>query len=123
MHKIRLRGPWQCVQAGNTETVSLPLTLSDIPFDSKGEFELRRSFNRPTGLLEGTKVTLVVEGNNACSIYLNDAVIDESHQSSAASRFEITRYLRANNQLRFAFERDSSSVSLLQDVRLEIADN
>ncbi|MFH5805362.1 hypothetical protein [Alienimonas sp. DA493] len=58
-HRIRLRGPWEWAARGE------PAAPARLPFQAAGPGVLRRFFNTPTGLEDGTTVRLSVAAEPA----------------------------------------------------------
>jgi len=78
-HIIRLREPWELSRDGRRIT-------------------LRRAFNRPTGLLVGDQVWLVIDGLARIErVLLNDAPLEIADPVGGATRSEICSLLKPRN--------------------------
>jgi Glycosyl hydrolase 2 galactose-binding domain-like len=110
MHVIRLRAPWEVE----------PLE------ESPNSVRCTRHFNKPTGLDDGQRVWLVIDGL-ACTaaVSLNDVPVGQASRLSPGdlpARFDITPLHEPRNKIVIEFECSVSSdpVASLGEVRLEI---
>jgi hypothetical protein len=97
-------------------------------------YELSRAFGKPTGLIAGQEVWLVLVGQLTCQLWLNDSRLisdppskleQDSHYSVNELRFPIGPQLLARNRLRLLIDSGGSNRPLdcvLQSVFLEIDD-
>ncbi|QDT18073.1 hypothetical protein [Alienimonas californiensis] len=87
-HRIRLRGPWEWLEAG------APPAPARLPFRAEAPGVLRRLFNTPTGLDDGTTVRLTVDATPPLpSATVNDAPLAGPPDGGAEA--EITPLLGA----------------------------
>lgn len=90
---------------------------------SAGAFELHRAFNRPTGLLDTTTVSLVVENaQGLTAIWLNDEPLGDFDHPPGNWRVNITTQVAPHNRLRMQFVATDSSPAQFEEVRIEIED-
>lgn len=154
MHTIRLRGPWNVepvarfvLQPDGTyrpERVNLPPGVKmTMPADWSAAFGANflgrvrylRVFQSPTGLENGERVFLVVEGGRSRALVeLNGKRLGEGFTWGQVGRYEITAMLEDHNRLEIVVEHpaldagraanDDGSIrlpgGLVGEVRLEI---
>jgi hypothetical protein len=147
MHIIRLRGPWQVeavaryVRQGDgtfrstsddlpaAARVTMPADWSAVlGRDFLGRVRYVRTFQKPTGLEDGERVFLVVEGARSAGVI----ALSRKRLGEAPGRFEITEMLEDHNRLEIVVEHpvlDASGAAkddvgitggLVGEVRLEI---
>ncbi len=97
IHRIRLAGPWQLVDAsGSTSRVTLPVGLAQPS-------RLRRRFGRPRQLDSDERVWLVIEGLSGNAVVtLNDGPLESKAADATRSvvlRVDVTDRLVENNWL------------------------
>ena len=150
MHKIRLRKPWTkeantdvvntdvintggvgtgAVNTGITTRVDVPEPITEATTHSPLRY--RRSFNRPSGLDDRSRVFLAIESwrGNLTSIQIDDqTIVGPGGMDSEPPflvcfpiRVEITGILKAHNTLVIRLESKHDQAPLLDgEVRLEI---
>ena len=139
-HRIRLRGPWQCLPLSrNTrladgtlqeERTDLPspirLTLPTRAFtpfgdDFCGTVCLQRTFNRPTGLELETRVYLVLHfGKRRGLLCLNDEPLGTIQPTADDQRFLLESGLLSHNRLQIELQLDNHQDGVLGDLVGEI---
>lgn len=99
-HDIRLAGPWEFLAAPDDwQRCKLPFPNSDASIG--GAVSLRRRFNRPSGLEDGTRVHVVVSTDlEPPQLLLNDAAIPLFSHAEGNCSFEITAAMQQFNTLR-----------------------
>ena len=153
MHTIRLRGPWNVepvarfVARGGgaflasadelpaAAKVTMPADWSaTCGADFLGRVRYSRIFQTPTGLDDGERVFLVVEGpRSRCAVELNRKQLADGLAWGGVGRFEVTKLLEDHNHLEIVVEHpaldecgmakeDDADVvgGLVGEVRLEI---
>lgn len=151
IHTIRLRGPWRYeplfriirTPAGELveQTCGMPPPgRVEIPSDwgkilgadFRGRVRFRRRFHCPTGLTRESVVKLVVQQvADFGFVELNGKRVGDIPPCAVGTRFQITRYLSASNDLSVVVERAAESTpdraigcpqpgGLIGDVFLEI---
>jgi hypothetical protein len=119
-HTIRLRGPWRyfviahsalCERAPEEQSQHekhSPIGTIHIPMDwgttlgrnFRGRVRYSRSFGKPTGLNAEDRVELVCQCVDAFgAVELNDLQLGNIPSGLAATRFDITQFLRPRNEL------------------------
>lgn len=92
-------------------------------------YELTRAFGKPTGLVTGQEVWLVLVGQLTCEVWLNgfrlttDPMSEPDSSSARQFRFPIAAQLLARNSLRLLIDNENSvqrPAGVLQSVYLEI---
>jgi len=124
MHTIRLRGPWnvepvarfvlQANGAYRAEHENLPPAAKmTVPADWSAAFgadflgrvRYHRVFQSPTGLENGERVFLVVEGGRSRALVeLNRKRLDDGLTYGQVGRYEITAMLEDHNRLEIVVE-------------------
>lgn len=112
-HVIRLRKPWRC-QLG------------------AGQVTCRRGFNRPTGLDDGERVWLIVDGvRGAAQLTINDGPLGAVAAGVPSGGWDMTDLLQSHNELAISIACDDPAAALaagpaalpgdlIAEVRLEI---
>jgi hypothetical protein len=108
----------------DAETVNLPVTISDLKFETGNPLRLARRFHRPSGLSPDQRVLLVIATPlDLSAITLNGVPL----QPDRSGRFPVERFLAEHNTLAIQLQshpaavEDATSTSAL-DVRIEIED-
>lgn len=153
MHTIRLRGPWNVeplarfVARGGgaflasadelpaAERLTMPADWSaTCGPDFLGRVRYHRIFQQPTGLDDGQRVFLVVEGpRSRCAVHLNHKRLADALLWGDTGRYEVTTLLADHNQLEIVVEHPAldergmanddeaeAAGGLVGEVRLEI---
>lgn len=113
-HEIQLRGPWQAQVLSRTSSRAGDASSGEESFrqdppcdwsdrlgaDFVGTVRYQRRFGTPTGLVETSKVWLVIEPpNDSAQITLNDQALGSVAFGATPFRCEIRRFLQENNDL------------------------
>lgn len=134
-HRIRLRGPWQCLPLSRNilladgtlhkERTDLPSpirlnlpTRVFTPFgdDFCGTVRLQRTFNRPTGLEMKTRVYLVLHfGKHGGLLWLNDEPLGTIRPTAGDHRFLLGPGLLPHNRLEIELQLDNHQDRVLGD--------
>jgi hypothetical protein len=132
-HQIRLRGPWQLSltqRAGDRIERTVPCRRFDaphgladcLPDGYAGWIRLERSFHRPSGLSERSRVRLWIDSNLVGELSANDRKLGPI--VSGANTFDVTPILLTRNRICLDVLIDACD-SMRQpscDARLEIFD-
>lgn len=120
VHRIRLGSAWQLAVRSIEDlahppdqapgrTVQLPALGAILPQNPAiASVELRRFFNRPSGLEPGTEVRLTFTGlTRGARVILNESVVGEIPESGSNwtefASFDVRDTLRPHNELVIAF--------------------
>ncbi len=106
VHRIRLRGPWQC-----------QCTEQGIRWS--------RKFNRPTGLEGAARVWIAADNPRLDGVlHLNGALLGQMTAGEDAAKFEVTGRLELHNELILIAAKESAQPPLVlpAEVSLEIVD-
>ena len=126
-HRIRLRGPWQCVPLSRNRLLAdgtLHEQRTDLPSpirlnlpthiftpfgdDFCGTVRLQRTFNRPTGLEVETRIVLVLRfGKRAGLLWLNDKPLGTIEPTTVDHRFLLGLGLLPHNRLEIELQLDN----------------
>ena len=108
MHSIRLRRPWKRIR-GESPAVRIDVPDLEPMEDEPGEFtRYSRSFHRPTGLDDGSRVILCIDSwaGRLSSLTLNDNALP---LAEAPLRVDITPLLATHNKLGLRVDDDGES--------------
>jgi beta-galactosidase/beta-glucuronidase len=130
MHTIRLHGPWDFQPLGAADDLSLagriviPADWSEsLGADFRGRVRYTRHFHRPTGLDEGQRVYLSIDGVVRSGIVsLNGETLGAVEATGGPFRFDVTDRLALRNALVIEVESLEQPGGLTGGVRLEIAE-
>ena len=120
MHIIRLRRPWERIRNGDAARIDVPDTSDNQP--TRGLTTYTRSFNRPTGLDEQSRVYLCVASwhGSLKNISLNNQIL---LASTPPLKIEITSQLLAHNRLEISLADNAEKAGTLNgEVTLGIVD-
>lgn len=130
MHRIRLRGPWDCEPLSSADGGPVPqarrMTLpcrwdAGGLLDFAGRVRYTRRFGMPTNLSAEESVWLVFEGvEGSANVSLNGTALGSHGHDEEPFGFEVTPLLKARNELQVDVESRSSSGGIWGEVVLEI---
>lgn len=120
-HRIRLRGPWECIPGGGAERiVKMPGSLAEQGMSGfRGAVLLRRRFGYPGRIDPWERVWLTFDDiAGAADIYLNDQLLTTRHAGRGA--FEVTTLLGPRNVLETRLTAENDRGGLVGEVALEV---
>ena len=126
-HRIRLRGPWECVpieaRAGPLpmpRRVTMPGRFGDHGLAAlAGRVRFLRRFGYPGSIDDHERVWITCDGmEGAAEILLNDVMLANNQVGPFA--FEVTALLKQHNRLEVTIAADSERGGLWGEVALEI---
>ncbi len=136
MHRIRLRKPWLKATTAsfmNDQPLDVDAIKSDVPDTdtsllppgADGFLVYQRTFNRPTGIGDATRVHLQIDswaGHLAWVDLNGDALARDLPQSRGPLRIDVTPSLQSGNRLRIGLRATDQQALLNGEVCLLIED-
>lgn len=121
-HRIRLRGPWECVAESATRMVKMPCRWADLGLGADARrVRCHRRFGRPRQLDPHERVWLVIARAGAVAdVVLNEHTLDRAGGARDDVEFEVTALLDRRNHLQVVAEKPGSDSQVWGDVALEI---
>lgn len=126
-HRIRLRGPWECIPIESSgavlpmpRRVTMPGRFQDHGLAAfAGRVRYLRTFGYPGQIDEHERIWMTCAGlEGAAEIQLNGEVLAKDHTGPFA--FDVTRHMKLHNRLEVTIAADSASGGLCGEVALEI---